>query len=73
MEPRRERNSSPTCAQVHWIRSRISSEWRVTDNNRNARYYSLTAEGAAQLEQERAQWSKLSRGVELILNGPLPA
>ena len=47
----------------------IASDWRVTDNNRNARYYSLTDEGRAQLELERAQWSKLSRGVELILNG----
>ena len=47
----------------------IASDWRVTDNNRNARYYSLTDEGRAQLELERAQWAKLSRGVELILNG----
>ena len=47
----------------------IASDWRVTDNNRKARYYSLTDEGRAQLELERAQWAKLSRGVELILKG----
>jgi transcriptional regulator len=46
-----------------WIRS----EWRVTENNRRARYYVLTARGAAQLEAERAQWERLSQGVDLIL------
>jgi len=47
----------------------ISSEWRTTDNNRNARYYALTRSGRRQLASERAQWEKLSRGVNLILSG----
>ena len=47
----------------------ISSEWRTTDNNRNARYYALTRSGRKQLATERAQWEKLSRGVNLILSG----
>jgi transcriptional regulator len=47
----------------------ISSEWRTTDNNRNARYYALTRSGRKQLASERAQWEKLSRGVNLILGG----
>ena len=47
----------------------ISSEWRTTDNNRNARYYALTRSGRKQLASERAQWEKLSRGVNLILSG----
>ena len=47
----------------------ISSEWRTTDNNRNARYYALTRAGRKQLASERAQWEKLSRGVNLILSG----
>jgi PadR family transcriptional regulator len=47
----------------------ISSEWRTTDNNRNARYYALTRLGRKQLASERAQWEKLSRGVNLILSG----
>jgi len=46
-----------------WIRS----EWRVTENNRRARYYVLTPRGAKQLAQEREQWARLSRGVNLIL------
>ena len=47
----------------------ISSEWRTTDNNRTARYYALTRSGRKQLASERAQWEKLSRGVNLILSG----
>jgi PadR family transcriptional regulator PadR len=46
-----------------WIRT----EWRVTENNRRARYYILTPAGRAQLTEERAQWERLSRGVNLIL------
>jgi PadR family transcriptional regulator PadR len=46
-----------------WIRS----EWRITENDRRARYYILTAKGRAQLTIERAQWQRLSHGVNLIL------
>jgi transcriptional regulator len=45
----------------------ISSEWRTTENNRSARYYALTRAGLEQLAGERAQWEKLSLGVNLIL------
>ncbi len=47
----------------------VSSEWRSTENNRSARYYSLTRSGRKQLAAERAQWEKLSSGVNLILSG----
>jgi PadR family transcriptional regulator, regulatory protein PadR len=47
----------------------VSSEWRTTENNRTARYYSLTRLGRKELAAERAQWEKLSRGVNLILGG----
>ena len=47
----------------------VSSAWRPSENNRSARYYSLTRSGRKQLAAERAQWDKLSRGVELILSG----
>ncbi|HUH11671.1 MAG TPA: PadR family transcriptional regulator [Longimicrobiales bacterium] len=46
-----------------WIRS----EWRITENNRRARYYMLTPKGREQLALERAQWERLSRGIELVL------
>jgi transcriptional regulator len=47
----------------------VSSEWSNTANNRSARYYSLTRAGRKQLAAQRAQWEKLSRGVDLILSG----
>jgi transcriptional regulator len=46
-----------------WIRS----EWRVTDNNRRARYYALTRAGERQLGVETAQWARLSSAVHQIL------
>lgn len=47
----------------------ISSEWDTSENNRQARYYTITRAGRKQLASERAQWEKLSRGVNLILSG----
>lgn len=47
----------------------VSSEWQTTENNRTARYYTLTRLGRKELVAERAQWEKLSRGVNLILAG----
>lgn len=47
---------------------RLRSEWRTTENNRRARYYELTAAGRQQLADERAQWERLSRGVNLVLS-----
>jgi PadR family transcriptional regulator, regulatory protein PadR len=45
----------------------ITSEWRITDNNRRARYYSLTSAGRRQLAVEQRQWEQLSDAVNLIL------
>ena len=45
----------------------ISSEWRVTENNRRARYYALTAAGRRQLTAERAAWERASSAVNWIL------
>ena len=50
----------------------VSSEWRASENNRSARYYSLTRAGRKQLAEERAHWEKLSLGVNLILGGAKP-
>ena len=47
----------------------VSSELGTTGNNRKARFYTLTRSGRKQLAAERAQWDKLSRGVNLILSG----
>ncbi len=45
----------------------IDSEWRMTENNRRARYYLLTSAGERQLARERAQWERVSRGVDWVL------
>ena len=45
----------------------IRSEWKVTENNRRARYYTLTAAGRKRLVEERAQWERLSSAVNLVL------
>ena len=46
----------------------IRSEWGVTDNNRRARYYSLTARGRRYLDESLAQWRRMSRAINLVLN-----
>ena len=48
-------------------RAWVSSEWRTSENNREARYYSLTASGKAQLIEEAANWHRLSAAVTRIV------
>jgi PadR family transcriptional regulator PadR len=50
-------------AQDGWIRA----EWRSTENNRRARYYSLTAKGKKQLETEEKNWERLTLAVSQVL------
>jgi PadR family transcriptional regulator PadR len=45
----------------------IKSEWRTTENNRRARYYSLTAAGRKQFAEELNHWERLSRAINLVL------
>lgn len=45
----------------------IRSEWKVTENNRRARYYSLTRAGRRQFVDELEQWRRMSRAVNLVL------
>ena len=49
----------------------IGSEWRVTANKRRARYYSLTAQGRRHLNQELAEWRRMSRAINLVLEASL--
>lgn len=49
----------------------VRSGWRVTANNRRARYYSLTAQGRRQLNQELAEWRRMSRAINLVLEATL--
>jgi transcriptional regulator len=45
----------------------IASDWGVTENNRQARFYKLTPAGRKRLAEERATWARLSRAVDLVL------
>lgn len=45
----------------------ISSEWAVSDNNRRAKYYTLTKAGRKALEQEAAQWERLAAAISLVV------
>lgn len=47
----------------------ISAKWGVSENNRKARFYTLTAKGRAQLQEKASEWSRLTRAVGLILDG----
>ena len=45
----------------------ITAEWGASDNNRRARFYSLTRAGRKQLQTEVSKWERLSAGVNLVL------
>jgi PadR family transcriptional regulator PadR len=45
----------------------IKSKWKVSEKNQQARYYSLTASGRKQLEQEEASWIRLSDAIRKVL------
>jgi transcriptional regulator len=47
-----------------WIRAK----WGVSENNRKARYYSLTAKGREQLVEKTGEWRRLTRAMGLILD-----
>jgi PadR family transcriptional regulator PadR len=45
----------------------ISAEWGKSDNNRRAKFYSLTRAGRKQLEEETAIWERVCRAITLVL------
>jgi len=45
----------------------LKASWGVSDNNRRAKFYELTAAGRKQLRQEEAAWNRLARAIGLAL------
>ena len=45
----------------------ISSQWGVSENNRRAKFYSLTAAGRQQLRAQTANWQRFSEAVSRVL------
>jgi PadR family transcriptional regulator, regulatory protein PadR len=46
----------------------ISAKWGVSENNRKARFYSLTPKGREQLAEKASEWRRLTRAMGLILD-----
>jgi PadR family transcriptional regulator len=46
----------------------IASEWGVSDNNREAKFYRLTRTGQRQLQRETEQWARMSAAVGRVLS-----
>ena len=49
----------------------IKSEWKVTANNRRARYYALTRDGRRHFAEELVEWRRISRAINLVLEAAL--
>ena len=45
----------------------LESEWGVSENNRKAKFYQITARGRAQLRAELAEWDRYTRAVAGVL------
>jgi len=57
---------------LHRMQARgwISAEWGVSENNRRAKYYSLTGAGRAQLEKATNEWAQYAEAVFKVLRAP---
>ncbi len=47
----------------------IKAQWGVSENNRRARFYELTAAGRKQLATETEDWRRVSAAINLVLKG----
>jgi transcriptional regulator len=51
----------------------IAAEWGTSDNNRKAKYYSITRSGRKQLAKDSAYWQRLSNAMGRVLSMPSEA
>jgi len=45
----------------------ITAEWKISENNRRAKYYALTRPGRRHLEREAANWDRLSSAISAVI------
>jgi transcriptional regulator len=45
----------------------VTAEWGISDNNRRARYYSITADGRKQLAAERSEFNRMIGAIQRVL------
>jgi transcriptional regulator len=50
------------------VRGWVSSKWEISENNRKAKYYRLTAAGRKQLQRERSRWAEFVLAVAQIMD-----
>jgi transcriptional regulator len=48
---------------------KLEAEWRPSENNRNAKYYALTAAGRRQLAEHKRRWERVSFAINSVLEG----
>jgi len=58
----------PALLRLHQ-RGWIKAEWGASENNRRAKYYSLTSRGRRQLETEQEDWERISAVIARLLQG----
>lgn len=51
----------------------IAAEWGQSENNRRAKFYTLTTAGRKRLKDEVANWSELAEGIAMVLAAKAPA
>jgi PadR family transcriptional regulator PadR len=51
-------------------RGLVRAKWGVTDSNRKARFYSITAAGRRELETEKAEWDRTASIIHTLLREP---
>jgi len=48
----------------------VRARWGVTDNNRKARFYTITPAGRRQLAAEKTEWDRMATIIQSLLRGP---
>jgi len=49
------------------VKGWLTAEWGISENNRRARFYSLTREGRKQLETESQEFDRLVRAIQMVM------
>lgn len=50
------------------VKGWIEGEWRITENNRRAKFYALTKAGRKQLESERESWDRMTAIIAQVMH-----
>jgi PadR family transcriptional regulator, regulatory protein PadR len=50
----------------------VAADWGTSENNRSARFYSLTRRGRKELEREESEWRRIASAIMRVLSSPLP-